>query len=288
MGFSKIRGFLKRVRNEFEMWYLALDRKNIKCAEILGFGRNFCHFHFRRSFFSKNVKKLHFFKNAKSKFFSCASCVQIPFRSLTVTTNLSRCSRINLKPIGRFWRKLEQCLPKFSPKIRTFLFLKLKISPNHYVNWIFLSKSSKLSKKKEIFFKKCMYQLLGEKCQKCHTWCQMQKLLGQPEFWILAEISVIFTPDGAFSRKMSENFPIKIPKKKWKTAQITVKMKKMLKKLGFSKIRGVLKRVRNESKMWYLAFDRKNIRCTEILDFGRNFCHFHFRRSIFSKNVEKF
>jgi len=138
MGFSKIRGFLKRVRNEFEMWYLALDRKNIKCAEISGFGRNFCHFHFRRSFFSKNVKKLHFFKNAKSKFFSCASCVQIPFRSLTVTTNLSRCSRINLKPIGRFWRKLEQCLPKFSPKIRTFLFLKLKISPNHYVNWIFL------------------------------------------------------------------------------------------------------------------------------------------------------
>jgi len=79
MGFSKIRGFLKRVRNEFEMWYLALDRKNIRCAEISGFGRNFCHFYFRRSFFSKNVKKLHFFKNAKSKFFSYAVVCKCPF-----------------------------------------------------------------------------------------------------------------------------------------------------------------------------------------------------------------
>ena len=112
--------------------------------------------------------------------------------------------------------------------------------------------------------------------------------MGQPEFRILAEISVIFTLDGAFSRKMSENFPMKIHKKKWKTAQITVKMKKMLKKMGFSKIRDVLKHVKNKYSMWYLALDRKNFRCTEILGFGRNFCHFHFRRSIFPKNVEKF
>ena len=60
-----------------------------------------------RSFFQKSKKKI------------CASCVQIPFCQLTETTNISRCSRLNLKSIGRFWRKLEQFFSQFFPKKRS-------------------------------------------------------------------------------------------------------------------------------------------------------------------------
>ena len=42
------------------------------------------------------------------------------------------------------------------------------------------------------------------------------------------------------------------------------------------------------SEMSYLMSDAKTIGATGILDFGRNFCHFHFQRSIFPKNIGKF
>ena len=45
---------------------------------------------------------------------------------------------------------------------------------------------------------------------------------------------------------------------------------------------------RNESEMWYLVSECKNMGSAKISDFGRNFCHFPSRRSIFPKNLGKF
>ena len=43
-------------------------------------------------------------------------------------------------------------------------------------------------------------------CPKCDIWYQGAKIWGPQKFLILADISAIFAPDGAFSQKMSENF----------------------------------------------------------------------------------
>ena len=60
------------------------------------------------------------------------------------------------------------------------------------------------------------------------------------------------------------------------------------KKLFFSTMHVVLKISRKLSEIRYLTSDRKNMGSREISNFGRNFCHFRFRRSIFPKNLGKF
>ena len=76
--------------------------------------------------------------------------------------------------------------------------------------------------------------------------------------------------------------------KKMKTSPNHTVIFKNVKKYFLSQLRGILERVRNESEMWYLVSERKNMGSAEISVFGRNFCHFRSRRSIFAKNVGKF
>ena len=46
---------------------------------------------------------------------------------------------------------------------------------------------------------------MSEISLKCEIWHRIAKIWGRQKFRILAEISVIFAPYGAFSQKMSEN-----------------------------------------------------------------------------------
>ena len=55
-----------------------------------------------------------------------------------------------------------------------------------------------------------------------------------------------------------------------------------------SQLRGILERVRNESEMWYLVSERKNMGSAEISVFAEISAIFRSRRSIFAKNVGKF